>query len=298
MEKRKRVIVANLIDWSQSFVDEDGSFYCGTREREKRNAAHIVSLAQVVVNSVDLHPLTAAEFAVNGGLYPVHNVLEAGSLDSAFAYMKGRQGEMLPLGTRNASPCLSRILVDAVAGRRAAVIVPRDVFFQGPGSRPFCDPRDIARTFKARVITAREFLRHDYTFITAPKKYFDASRLDSTIGLPRERVPGIAAANYNVYSLLAQKFPASQYHLVMINTGVVEGICRLPYLDRPQADVSGRAGDQHLRCHDPPVRIGLRLCHGCGVPPGLPPDLLRYRHRIHDRRPMPGRIRRMTWNPP
>ena len=38
---------------------------------------------------------------------------------------------------------------------------------------------------------------------------------------------GVPSLNFNVFSLLKKKFPSDTYELVFINTGVVEGICRL-----------------------------------------------------------------------
>lgn len=70
-------------------------------------------------------------------------------------------------------------------------------------------------------------MKGDQTFITAPKQYFDATRLDSDFALPGGAPRGIPKVNYNVYSLLKLRYPAESYELIFVNTGVVEGICRL-----------------------------------------------------------------------
>jgi hypothetical protein len=71
MSQNKQIIrVCNLIDWSKSFVDENGSFYCGTTDEQKRNAAEIIERAEMVIATMDLHPVSAPEHAVNGGLNP------------------------------------------------------------------------------------------------------------------------------------------------------------------------------------------------------------------------------------
>jgi hypothetical protein len=219
MKKKKTVVIANLIDWSESFVDENGSFYCGTTDEQKRNAAEILKIAHLVVSSMDLHPLDAPEFAVNGGLYPVHNVVSPESL--------GPESQPLKLGDKSAGPRLTRILRDSLVNRCAGIVAPRSVYFQGAGEKPFCSPRDIERTFAHGLISETAFLNGNFEYIIAPKKYFDATRVDSNLVTPPGTFPGIPDENYNIYSLLKLKYPAATHRLVMINTGVVEGICRL-----------------------------------------------------------------------
>jgi hypothetical protein len=225
--KKKVIRICNLIDWSKSFVDERGSFYCGTTEEQKQNAAEIIERAGLVINNMDLHPVTAPEHAVNGGLYPVHNAVKPREYGPGFVYMITPEGDALPLGDKTVSPELTVILSDAAAGRKGGIIVPRGVYFQGERHTPFCTPRDIEETFKKRIISKEEFLEGNYDYIAAPKQYFDATRLDSDISLPRDDIKGVPRQNFNIYSLLKIKFPADTYELVFINTGVVEGICRL-----------------------------------------------------------------------
>jgi hypothetical protein len=227
MSNKKIIRIGNLIDWSKSFVNENGSFYCGTTVEQKRNAAMIVERADLVINNIDLHPVSAPEHTVNGGLYPVHNAVNPWEYGSDFVYMISPGGEKLPLEDKTLSPELTEILNEAVSRRKTGIIVPRGVYFQGESNTPFCTPRDIERTFKQKIITREEFLAGDYTYIIAPKQYFDASRLDSDISLPRQEIEGVPQQNFNIYSLLKMKFPPDRYELVFINTGVVEGICRL-----------------------------------------------------------------------
>jgi hypothetical protein len=225
--QKKVIRICNLIDWSKSFVDENGSFYCGTNIEQKRNAAEIIKRADLVINNMDLHPVTAPEHAVNGGLYPVHNAVKPWEYGPDFVYMITPEGEDLRLEDKTVSPELTGILSDAATRGRKGIIVPRSVYFQGESHTPFCTPRDIEETFKKRIISKEEFLEGDYDYITAPKQYFDATRLDSDISLPRDDIKGVPQQNFNIYSLLKLKFPPDTYELVFINTGVVEGICRL-----------------------------------------------------------------------
>lgn len=225
--QKKVIRICNLIDWSKSFVDENGSFYCGTNIEQKRNAAEIIKRADLVINNMDLHPVTAPEHAVNGGLYPVHNAVKPWEYGPDFVYMITPEGEALRLEDKTVSPELTGILSDAATRGRKGIIVPRGVYFQGESHTPFCTPRDIEETFKKRIISKEEFLEGDYDYITAPKQYFDSTRLDSDISLPQDDIKGVPPKNFNVYSLLKIKFPPDTYELVFINTGVVEGICRL-----------------------------------------------------------------------
>lgn len=233
MSQNKQIIrVCNLIDWSKSFVDENGSFYCGTTDEQKRNAAKIIEQAEVVIATMDLHPVSAPEHAVNGGLYPVHNAVKPWEYGPDFVYMKTQDSKELRLGDKTLSPELTGILSDAASASNASkekggLIVPREVYFQEENQAVFCHPEDIEATFHQKIITKDDFLEGDFDYITAPKKYFDATRLDSVITLPDVKIKGVPAQNFNIYALLKKKFPPDKYELVFINTGVVEGICRL-----------------------------------------------------------------------
>ncbi len=230
MSNKKQIIrVSNLIDWSKSFVDKNGSFYCGTTDKQKRNAAQIIERADLVIANMDLHPVSAPEHAVNGGLYPVHNAVKPWEYGPDFVYMKTQDYEELRLGDKTLSPELTGILSDAASASKGkgGIIVPREVYFQGENQTIFCQPEDIEATFHKKIITKDDFLEGDFDYITAPKKFFDSTRLDSVITLPDVEIKGVPAQNFNIYSLLKKKFPPDKYELIFINTGVVEGICRL-----------------------------------------------------------------------
>jgi hypothetical protein len=143
--------------------------------------------------------------------------------------MKTQDGEEQRLGDKTLSPELTGILSDASSASKgkSGLIVPREVYFQEENQAVFCHPEDIEATFHQKIISKGDFLEGDFNYITAPKKYFDATRLDSAITLPDVEMKGVPAQNFNIYSLLKKKFPPDKYELVFINTGVVEGICRL-----------------------------------------------------------------------
>lgn len=219
---KQKIIIANLIDWSESFVDQNGSFYCGTTDEEKENAARLVGLADLVIESTDLHPITAPEFNINGGLYPAHSVFTPERYGRDFVYSVGPNGESLRLLDRTMSPRLTKKIADAILARRTGIIIPKEICLQDES----VSLQDIENTFGFKVIGADDFMVGDYTRVIAPKKYFDATRLDSDISLSTSR-RDLPLVNYNVFSLLKSKFPGSEYELIFVNTGVVEGICRL-----------------------------------------------------------------------
>ncbi len=187
----------------------------------------MVTLADLVINNMDLHPVSAPEHAINGGLYPVHNAVKPWEYGPEFVYMSTLDSPRQHLGDKTLSPQLTDILSAAAASRKGGIIVPRGVFFQGENNTPFCLPTDMEETFQFKIITSADFIEGNFDYITAPKQYFDATRIDSDISLPSQDIAGIPQQNFNIYSLLKKKFPPHRYRLVFINTGVVEGICRL-----------------------------------------------------------------------
>ncbi|MFQ6010254.1 MAG: hypothetical protein ACE5J7_03995 [Candidatus Aenigmatarchaeota archaeon] len=225
------ILVANLIDWSKSFVDENGTFYCGTTEEQKKRAVDVVNEADLVIYEADLHPVFADEFSINKGLYPAHNLPKPWEYEPDFVYNIAPNGENQKLGDKTLSPQLTETIRECLKKRKTGIIVPKEVYYQGGVEKAFCKPEDIEKTFEAKIITSDQFYHaigyHDY--IIAPKKYFDATRLDSDMMLPKKVDEGIPSVNYNVFSLLKQKwltFPLD-YKMTFVNTGVVEGICRL-----------------------------------------------------------------------
>jgi len=224
---RERILIATLVDWSKSFVDQDGSFYSGTTARQKQNAAMAAELADLVIFSTDMHPITSEENAINGGLYPAHNIGGFWKYDRDFVYFVTPTGKHLTLGAKTMSPELTLEIEATLKDRKAAIIVPREVYFQGGARKPWIMPEEVEKTFGKTIISAKGFVKGDHTFVVAPKQYFDATRLDSDITLPKGTVRGAPDVNCNIYSLLKLKYPAESCELVFANTGVVEGICRL-----------------------------------------------------------------------
>ena len=113
----ERVVIAVHVDLSQSFVDPNGSFYCGAGGERLRNAAELAGIADWNLYCTDLHPATSAEFAVNGGLYPVHNLVRPLELDLSRFGLEGK----------TVSPAPAAALLEAVGSVRTAIYVPRQV---------------------------------------------------------------------------------------------------------------------------------------------------------------------------
>jgi hypothetical protein len=224
---REKVLIVTLVDWSKSFVDEDGSFYSGTTASQKMNAAQAAEHADLVIFSSDVHPVTSQENAINGGLYPAHNIGAYWKFDRGFTYFVSPSGKRFALGAKTMSPELTQDIESELQDRKSAIVVPREVYYQGSVRRPWITPREVEKTFGKRIASAKDFVNGDQTYVVAPKQCFDATRLDSDIALPNGTFKDIPNVNYNVYSLLNLRYPPQSYELIFANTGVVEGICRL-----------------------------------------------------------------------
>ena len=224
---KEQVLVVNLIDWSKSFVDEGGSFYCGTTRDQKENAGKVIEHADLVIFSSDAHPIQSSEFAINRGLYPAHNVVLRSPIGPDFEYFVSANGEAAKLGGKTMSPALTVDIGKDLKGRARGMVVPKEIYYQDGAAEPWFSPSDIQRSFETEIISPDSFIVGDCSYIVAPKHTFDATRLGSDFALPRKVGDGIPAVNYNVFSLLRQKYPPSAFDLVFVNTGVVEGICRL-----------------------------------------------------------------------
>ena len=192
-------VIAVHVDLAQSFVDPNGSFYCGTTPKQLSNAAEIARLADWNLYCTDLHPLDSLEFAVNGGLYPIHNVPRPRELDLAKLGIEGL----------NPSPEPSVVLREAVDDSRAGIYVPRQVYFQG-GSQCY-GPDDVEATFGLPIITAEDFAAGDYTLVIQPKYFFDATRLAVGSEAPKANLDArIPEQNENVFSFIARRHPGGR----------------------------------------------------------------------------------------
>lgn len=225
IKTRKRLLIASITDLSKSFVDENGSFYCGSTDEHKENAKRIVdavlNAGGLIVYNTDVHPYSSKEFARNGGLYPVHNLTKN--------FWKEAYEENPKLKDKSLSPELTDVVNESLKGVKTGIYAPRHVYFQDKGPMDVSyEPEDIEKTFGERILLKDEFLNEDYQYIIAPKKFFDATRLSTDThighGVNRTKMPRIEE---NIWSLIKEKYPENRYDITIINPSVVEGICSL-----------------------------------------------------------------------
>jgi hypothetical protein len=215
------------VDWGQSFVDTDGSFYCGTTPEQKQTAAKVSRSADLWLYLTDVHPRTSREFQAHGGLYPAHNLVKKDWPDAA------------ALGIapgKNVSPEITAPLHAIVAGKPAGLIVPRHVFFQDyNGGRPVpCFSfRDVEETFGVRKLDPVAFLDGAVQYVINAKHMFSGALLQSTEWMnspwsrelrESEAACGVPSIEMNVFTLLKEKYGQGE-GLVINHTGVVMGIC-------------------------------------------------------------------------
>ena len=126
---------------------------------------------------------------------------------------------------KTVSPQLTDELYRLVRNKSSGLIIPRHVFFQdydGKEIEPAFTYKDVEDTFKINSLDSEEFLAGDVEYVINAKHLFSGTALQSTEFLGDFK--GIPKREYNVYSLLKQKYGQGE-DLVMNITGVVTGIC-------------------------------------------------------------------------
>ncbi len=212
----KRIYIGVNIDWSKSFVDQNGGFYCGTTIEQKALAAALMPHMDLVINTTDFHSINAREFVRNGGMWPLHNVAEYKRLNVVDYGLK--EGTTI-------SPEQTEIIDAAIDKSKSGIIVPRHVYFQDGKEQSFT-PSIVGEAFSERIISLEEFLKDNFTYIIAPKMHFDATNTISNYRLPKENFPGIPDEEFTVFDLIEEKYPSTKFDVVYVNTGVVDNICR------------------------------------------------------------------------
>ncbi len=205
------------VDFGDAFTHPKGSWYCGTTEQQKDNAAAVSRGGDLFIYLVDVHTRTSTEFSINGGKYEVHNVT------------KKDQRNLEALGvdpTKTASPQLTEKLQDIVKDKKAGLIVPRNVFFQdydgGKKPEPAFTLEDVEETFGVESIDPQDFLDGKIDYVINAKHYKDGTRGNAHARLGH--VPGVPDEDWNVFSLLKEQYgngEGLQFDIV----GVVMGIC-------------------------------------------------------------------------
>jgi hypothetical protein len=206
-----------LVDWGKSFVDKEGSFYCGTTDEQKEKAVQINQQADMTIYFADVHSRSSSEFSCNGGLYPAHNLVkkDAKSLED----LDVESGKVV-------SPELTDPLQYLVKDRSSGLIVPRHVFFQDYNGEEYPRPcfsfEDVEETFGVQKLKPQEFLDGRIDYIINAKHMFNGAGYQVTdfIG----EVEGVPSIEMNALTLLKQKYGQGQ-GLNFDVTGVVMGIC-------------------------------------------------------------------------
>ncbi len=211
-----KAIIQNLVDWGKSFVDEDGSFYCGTTEEQKDIAAKIAKSGDLWIYLTDVHTRGSSEFAVNGGLYPAHNLIDRDfyGLDK----LGVEEGKTV-------SPRLTKKLHAIVKDKPSGLIVPRHVFFQDYDGRIQAPPfsyQDVEDTFGVKRLDETALLDGETKYVINAKHMFNgaASQPTGWAGY----IEGIPQEEMNVFALLKKKYGQGR-DLIINHTGVVMGIC-------------------------------------------------------------------------
>lgn len=211
----KKIYVGVNIDWSKSFVDKNGGFYCGTTEEQKTLAARLMPSLDLVVNTTDFHSIKSREFKINGGMWPLHNVAEFRKINV--------EDYGLTEGT-TISPEQTEIIDREIDKRRSGIVVPLHVYFQ-EGKEISFTPKLVEEALGNRIITPEEFMREDFNYIIAPKMHFDATTVTSERLLPKIKRERLPATEYTIFDLIHEKYNGKR-EVVYIGTGVVDNICR------------------------------------------------------------------------
>ena len=211
----KPLYVAVNIDWSKSFVDKNGGFYCGTTDDQKEKAAVLMPFMDLAINTTDFHSIKAREFKINGGMWPLHNIAEFRDLDVT---QYGLAADA------TVSPEQTEIIERRIRKRKAGIVVPRHVYFQD-SNEPSFTPDLVEKAFGHAIITPEEFMAEDFDYITAPKTHFDATVLVSERMLPKTDLTRVPREEYTVFDLVQEKYGTNR-QIVYVGTGVVDNICR------------------------------------------------------------------------
>jgi|SRR3989344_3162961 len=211
----KKLYIGVNIDWSKSFVDPNGGFYCGTTDEQKKRAADLMPYLDLVINTTDFHSVKSKEFAKNGGMWPFHNVAEFRRLNVLDLDLK--EGTTI-------SPEQTELIEKAINKTKTGIIVPRHVYFQDEDKISFT-PGLVEEAFGQKIITPEEFMGEDFTYIIAPKIHFDATTIVGERLIPKSKIPRVPNAEYTVFDLIQERY-GKDNEIVYVGTGVVDNICR------------------------------------------------------------------------
>ncbi len=203
-----------LVDWGESFVDSNGNFYCGTTTEQKEKAGKILKAADTVLEFNDVHTSASTEFLINGGFYPVHNLIKKD-------WNKAKELQV-PEG-KTVSPQLTDALKKYVRTKEGVLFVPRDVYFQdyngGRDAKPAFSFEDVQDTFLLPKMQAYD---PSLEYIVSAKHMFNAAGMQATMHLGNfENIPD---EDGNIFTAIKSYYGQGE-NISFDITGVVMGIC-------------------------------------------------------------------------
>ena len=194
----KKVCV--LVDWSKAFVDPEGSFYGGATVEEKQKACKLIDQSDIVINFTDVHTLKSKEFISNGGIYPLHNLVDKDVTEE-------RKGS---------SARLTEIIQNKINEKKmkGCIVIPNNVIYQNV-KEPI-DVKDILNTFDNLPRLLDVTNKENYNYFVSCKYHFNGTALDyNTVGNMQEE--------FTAASVLRNYYEDKD--LVFYVSGVVTGIC-------------------------------------------------------------------------
>ena len=231
MATKKVFEVSVVVDLSESFATDGGSYSCHTTQATRDAAAAHVRGADLVVYTADVHCAASSEFAANGGLFPPHHILAT------------RGGDKVP----GSSPRPVPELRSALAARRALVCAPRWAYFQSDSAlrtgTPDFTASDLEREFGA-PLAPQDMAAAVAMLPPSPSDAATAEGSDEKVTLlysvkscfngvlevpvvccaAAGRVEGVPDSCYNAFTLLRAAYGLGE-QLRFVVHGVVLSIC-------------------------------------------------------------------------
>lgn len=213
----QKLAINILTDWGVSFVNPNGSFYCGTTEEQKDNAVAVANLADLLIYLCDVHTKRSAEFTINGGLYPAHNLIRR-DWDNLPEIGLAEEAEV--------SPELTAKLQEVVERRESGLLVPRHVYYQDYDGEINYEPsfriEDVEETFNIKRLNPDALLDGVIQYVLNAKHMFNGAAIQQ--GFWQNPFQPHQAHETHVLSILKEKYGLG-YDLEINITGVVMGIC-------------------------------------------------------------------------
>ena len=171
-----------LVDMLECGDEPNGSFGCGKiDDPANKIAIQVIDNCQKIVTFVDVHPKKSNEFVINGGLYPIHALVNA---DLSFA------------GEKNASCRVTKLIREHIQqkGVKGGIVLPNSVQYQEPED-PLI-PEQVRETFdNYPIIESPEDNQYDY--MISCKHFFNGAALENIpYGDPKKEFTAATVLQY------------------------------------------------------------------------------------------------------